>query len=908
MDADDQSRSGRDPRGARHRADIAPDPAAAGDVAGEGAELLATCQRLARMGVMVFDVDAATWTVSEGWARHIGLDRTVLTREEVRALVPAEDHPILQAAFDGFFADDPREYEHRLIHARTGETIHVRAYATLERDRAGTPRRIVGAVQDVTAQTLAERALQAGEARFRGLFEAMPLCLAVWRREGDDYVLADVNPANEALSGGRIRDHLGRRLSDFYADRPDLAAMIRRCGREGTVQVCESPYRMRTTAEDRHLALKFAPVPPDVVLAIAEDIGDRVRAETRLRETADLLTGAEELAGIGSWEWTVAADTWTFSDNWCRLHGVETAPRTTAELLPIAHPDDLPRVRAAFEAALTGEPYAITHRVVDQATGAVRHVRARGHAIRDDAGRVVKVRGVGLDVTEAKRRERELADSLTQLHLAQRIARIGHWSLDPAVGVPVWSDEVYRIYERDPARPPPALADYDTVYDDGDLERFRAAITGAIHDGVAYEIVLCLRLPGRPPKWVRAIGEPESVAGPAGHVVHGTIQDITKEKEVADALARSEQKLQMAMDVAGAGIWEYTIETGAVEWNDHFFTMLGYAPRAFQESFDAWQAMVHPDDLPAMKRAAEAAIGAGVPFEFEYRLRRADGGWLWVWDQGRPVERDRAGAVSRLIGTVTNIDERKRKELAEVEARITAEETSRAKSHFLAATSHELRTPLNAILGFSEMMKEEILGALGSETYRQYAADIHAAGSHLAELVDGVLDLARIEAGRRDLTVRRLDLSEVVPTALRLVEHQAADAGLAVEWSVYSATPPLVADGLAVRQILFNLLSNAIKYTPRGGRVTITARPGESGGVAITVADTGIGIAAEDRARLFRPYARAAEVERRRVEGTGLGLVLVKSLVDLHEGTVALDSAPGRGTTVTAWFPARDAP
>lgn len=546
------------------------------------------------------------------------------------------------------------------------------------------------------------------------------------------------------------------------------------------------------------------------------------------------------------------------------------------------------------------------HAVADMTVIEGRHILIHTSPMRDEDGTMLGVVEVARDITDWVEAKRRLAQAIADLKQAQRIAAIGNWSFDPAVGVPVWSDEIYRIYGRDPAQPLLTLADCDTLYEGEDLDRFRTAFTAAIRDGIAYDITLCLRLPDRPPKWVRAIGEPEAEAGPAGHVVHGTIQDITEEKRIRDDLILRKHKLRLAMDVAADGIWDFEVETGAVEWNDRLFEMLGYAPGAFQESFDAWRGLVHPDDWPHVEAASLASIRTGIPFETEYRMCRTDGTWLWVWDHGRPIDWNDQGGVSRMIGTVTDIDARKRKELADIEARATAEQSSHAKSEFLAAMSHELRTPLNAILGFSEMMKDEMLGELGHETYRQYAADIHASGTHLTDLINSVLDLAKIEAGRRDLTIESLDAGEVMAVTLHLVEQRATNAGLTLERSVAPDLPPLMADSLAVRQILFNLLSNAIKYTPRGGRVTITATPCGQGGVAIHVADTGMGISAEDQARLFQPFTRAEEVERRHIEGTGLGLALVKSLMDLHGGTVTVESVSGEGSVFTVCFPVPD--
>ncbi|MQX37810.1 PAS domain-containing sensor histidine kinase [Roseospira navarrensis] len=553
-----------------------------------------------------------------------------------------------------------------------------------------------------------------------------------------------------------------------------------------------------------------------------------------------------------------------------------------------------------IETFRTGQPARADHTTPDG-----RHWALGASPVRDGDGTLVGVVEVAREITDQVTAKRALDLAVADLKRAQRIARVGNWLFDPAVGVPEWSEEVYRLYECDPAQPPPALADFGRFYGGADLERFRAAISGAVRDGKPYDITLRLTLPDRAPKWVRAIGEPDPEPGPAGHVVRGTIQDITQVRAAEDALVRSEETLRLALEVAEDGVWDLDARTGTVEWNARYYAMLGLSPDIFRATPDAWMGLIHPEDWPRVEAAAEAAMQNGRQFNIEYRMRRADGAWIWVWDQGRPVARDADGAVTRMIGLVTDIDARKRRELSAIEAQVSAEQATQEKSRFMAAMSHELRTPLNAILGFSEMMKEEMLGRIGHQSYRQYAADIHASGAHLAKLIDGLMDLAKIEAGRRDLTLERVQVPAVAQAALHLVEQTAARAGLTLESDLDPTLPPVIADDLAVRQILFNLLTNAIKYTPRGGRVTLSARAYGGGGVAIAVADTGIGIADADRNRLFHPFARGTSAEHSRIEGSGLGLALVKSLVDLHGGTLSLESTPGQGSVFTVRLPPR---
>lgn len=246
------------------------------------------------------------------------------------------------------------------------------------------------------------------------------------------------------------------------------------------------------------------------------------------------------------------------------------------------------------------------------------------------------------------------------------------------------------------------------------------------------------------------------------------------------------------------------------------------------------------------------------------------------------------------------------KETAE-EARMRADAANTAKSEFLISMSHELRTPLNAILGFSEVIRDEMFGPLHEPRYQTYAGHIHDSGRHLRDLVNDLLDLARIEAGRLVLKPETLDAAAEVSRCVDLFQHRAAESQLTLTQDIAPSLPPLVADRRAVRQVLYNLISNAIKYTPNGGTVTVRARP-RQGGIELTVSDTGIGISKEFHELVFSAYGRVSNLETRQIEGTGLGLSLVKALMDLHGGDVTLESQAGTGATFTLHFPLRPPP
>ncbi|MCC7048504.1 MAG: PAS domain-containing protein [Alphaproteobacteria bacterium] len=270
---------------------------------------------------------------------------------------------------------------------------------------------------------------------------------------------------------------------------------------------------------------------------------------------------------------------------------------------------------------------------------------------------------------------------------------------------------------------------------------------------------------------------------------------------------------------------------------------------------------------------------------------------------------DSSARVDRLITVALDITDRKANErrLAKAQtelelAKEAAEGANRAKTNFLANMSHELRTPLNAILGFSEIIAKEMLGPIGSARYRDFAVDIQRSGQLLLQLINDVLDMAKIEAGRRELHCEWIDLSTVAESAVMVIRQRAADAGLTLESRIAPSLPAVKADQRAVQQILVNLLANAVKFTPRGGAVTL-AIDQRGGGVALSVADTGIGIPPDMLDRLGTPFFQVETSYSRRFEGTGLGLTLVKSLANLHGGTFSIASEVGKGTTVTITLP-----
>jgi PAS domain S-box-containing protein len=386
--------------------------------------------------------------------------------------------------------------------------------------------------------------------------------------------------------------------------------------------------------------------------------------------------------------------------------------------------------------------------------------------------------------------------------------------------------------------------------------------------------------------------------------LHNQAQDKTEvalELDSAVAARASEQQMRKVIDGSQQGIIVRTINK-PLYVNNGFARLVGY--ENVQELLADPQTPIndgiHPDDLPIVMKHLRQRLSGQVKFsQYELRIRRRDGSYVWVetlaslvnWD-GKPA------SLSWLI----DIEARKRAEAELIASREAAERANRVKSDFLASMSHELRTPLNAIIGFSEMISSEMLGSLNPR-YGQYARDIHRSGQLLLDLINDVLDLSKLEAGKLSLKETETDIRDLVRACVALVQKQAEEKGLRMLEDLPNELPLVRCDPRVIKQVVLNLLSNAIKFTPSGGRVVVGAACDSTRGVDLIVSDTGIGMTAEEVKVAMEPFGQIDSMLAREHPGTGLGLPISAALMRLHGGAIHIDSISGRGTTLTASIP-----
>ena len=332
----------------------------------------------------------------------------------------------------------------------------------------------------------------------------------------------------------------------------------------------------------------------------------------------------------------------------------------------------------------------------------------------------------------------------------------------------------------------------------------------------------------------------------------------------------------------------------ALDVQGRVLSAFGYSPPGLPESVLLHQGLIEaadPTDRLELAQAISQALRDGHA-EASFRAAGSDERYIGV-------SLVRSGE-SRLVGVLQDLTAQKAREAALEAARAQAEALNSGKSRFLANMSHELRTPLNTIMGFSDVMRSKLFGPLPPK-YAEYAELIHESGRHLLDLINDVLDMSKIEADRFQLQIEPIDAREPVSSALRLMRAQADDAGIALRATLLPQPLAINADSRALKQIVLNLLSNALKFTPRGGTIDLSLGP-QGGCLELVVADSGMGIAAEDIKRLGQPFQQAGDAGQR-AKGAGLGLSLVRAFAELHGGEMIIESALGEGTSVTVRIP-----
>ncbi len=639
---------------------------------------------------------------------------------------------------------------------------------------------------------------------------------------------------------------------------------------------------------------------PDRAVGMMMDDTEVYNEASNLGDIGDQLRLAVELGNIAIWRHELETQLMYYNE---RAFAVLDMP-VRHEGIPIdeirafIHPDDVPRVLESAQHALQSDvPTDMEARYL-RSDGSWRTVLTRRVVERDREGRPVAFVGVALDVTEAVEQRRRAEELARRLEIASRESGVGVWStaIDPPETD--WSAQMYALFDRFAPPTPPTLRQWlaGGVHPE-DVERVEKATRAIVIDGDApFEIEFRARTRTGAARWIVLRATVDQASGTRRRLL-GVAIDVTEHHLALEALRDAGERTRLITRYAGIGTWELRIDGGIETWDEQMFRLRGLAPQPRAPGREDRLSIVHPDDREKVLDADPGVVTNG-PSAYEFRVQLPDGRWRWLASRSALVVDD-AGRPARRVGVNWDVTEVNEAEGARRLAAIAGREIQ-AKSQFLSRMSHELRTPLNAVLGFTQLLQLEA-GRAGDAAQVAKLGHVRSAGEHLLSLINDVLDLSGLESGELRLAPKTIDLAASVREAVPLVESLAAQHEVTID-SHAAGTGNARADPTRLRQVLINLLSNAIKYNRRGGRVFVDSRV-DPDGATLRIRDTGRGLTRTQLACLFEPFNRFG-AEHEGIEGTGIGLVIVKALVEGMQGTVDIDSAIGQGTTVTLRLPA----
>jgi len=567
------------------------------------------------------------------------------------------------------------------------------------------------------------------------------------------------------------------------------------------------------------------------------------------------------------------------------------------------HPDDWQAVSDMWRELQAGADQAMScHRVLHP-DGQWAWVEIKSQVVRDPAGQltgevVSVVRDVGARMAaERAMRESELRFRAIAENATDIILRVGPDGIrtyaSPACREILGLDPAHMVGSKELNRVHP---------DDRELvaDRFRRMIS---RDGaeIGSYTFRAMHSDGRT-IWLEARDRVlrDEITGRPIELI-SMLRDVTERVQSEDELRESESRYRLLAENATDMIIRLTLDGHRVYTSPAYREILGYVP----DDLDQGTAgdIISAADRPRFQELfSELAAGKRDAVAIEYRVHHRDGHLIWVETRLKLVRDPATGAPVEIVGVVRDNSRQKANEEKLRAAHEEAERSNRMRSAFFSNMSHELRTPLNAVIGFADLMRQETLGPLGLPKYREYAEDIHASGEHLLGIINDILDFAKLEAGALVLHEEPVVLGALVATSCRLMAAKAEQKGIDLSFSVADDGPEALGDPVRTKQVLLNLLSNAIKFTPAGGKVRVTAGSAADGAPAISVSDTGIGIAAEDLHKVVEPFGQVDNARNREGDGTGLGLPLSRRLMEMQGGTLEITSRLGVGTTVTARF------
>ncbi len=558
---------------------------------------------------------------------------------------------------------------------------------------------------------------------------------------------------------------------------------------------------------------------------------------------------------------------------------------------------DSPRWKQHLADLDAHRPYENFRYTRKRADGEIRHITSSGRPVFDDNGHFQGYIGTAEDITCQVKTEEKVRSAETLLMTAINALEVifAIWDSDDRLA---FANEYFRTLNKDVIE----ACNVGTTFEEHLQALAKKDLIGDAKDKEAW-IANRLEKHRNPegPFEITRQNDTTILINEARLDDGSTIvlsMDITEQKIIEDALRESENRLLDFGTIAADWFWEMDADLR------FSFMSTDYTENSPQLYIGKTRQELEMGNITKQEMEVhEQQLLNREPFsDFRYSRSKSDGSEMFVSIDGKPIF-SADGKFTGYRGVGRNITDLVMTERELRSQKEIAEEASRTKSEFLAHMSHELRTPLNAILGFSDIIHQQTFGPVGNESYVDYASDIHKSGEHLLSLINDLLDLSKIEAGKFELDEEKLDIEELIEQSRHLLEKQLVDRRIKFETKIEPGVGRLFSDRRAITQIFFNLLSNATKFNRDDGEIIISVNRSEDGGITIDVSDTGCGFEIDETDRALMPFGRIENPMTKETPGTGLGLPIVQALMSLHDGRLEIKSKINVGTSITLRFP-----
>jgi PAS domain S-box-containing protein len=784
-----------------------------------------------------------------------------------------------------------------------------------------------GTFTDIHDLKMAEEALRESEeqarrqnAELENIYQATPVGLSLLDR---DFRYVRLNETMAKIEGASVTQALGRmarEVTPIMANR--LEPVFKRVIKTGR-PIMNLEIRAEAPREpglDRDWLVSYYPVKAadgsvQGIGCVVLDITERKRSEEAARENEERLRQAAQAGGFGLYSVNLQTGEYYWSPELRRIFGLSDDDSVALEdSLALIHPDDREETERVIKAALDpradgdGEfEHEFRARLSDENT---RWALARGKTLFTGNGRrrkAARVIGVAFDITKRREDEERLHASEELFRTIFDLSGIGILQIDPSTGIFLRANREFCDWLGYSESELVEMKLEEIVHPD-DLED-KSTDIGRLRGGEVDEHSIETRLIRKDGRVVWGLITSRILRDASGRPFGAVtaVTDITERKRAEEALRESQRRLKLSLTAGRAGTWEWRIKEDKLILSDEFYDLYGMTPGDLEPTLDNFMLSVHPDDRDRILAEMSEVLHERKDVELEFRFIRAGGDAGWAHSSAQ-LTLDESGEPEVLVGIIIDITERKQAEMEredllrkEREAREQAEAANRGKDEFVAMVSHELRSPLNAMLGWAKILKK---GGVDPKTQSHAVEVIERSARAQQTLIEDLLDMARIVGGKLRLDTRPVPLARVVEAAVDVVRPAAEAREIDLRHFINSADE-VTGDPDRLQQVVWNLLSNAVKFTMRGGSVeVILERVGAS--AQITVTDTGRGIKAEDLPYIFDRFRQADSSSSRRFAGLGLGLALVRHLVELHGGQVYADSpGEGKGASFIVRLPVR---